>query len=105
MPKAPLPPRLLFRSNKPSPETQAAVVKAASRGLRETNKIIIGLKEAVSVAKGEAKPVRVHQFRGAVRGELIGVRLQPDMLERLDDMRGERSRPEAIRAILGKHLA
>lgn len=38
------------------------------------------------------------------KGQLIGVRLQPDQLAKLDAVRGDQTRPEAIRAILSKAL-
>lgn len=38
------------------------------------------------------------------QGTLIGVRLQPDQLAKLDAFRGEQTRPAAIRAILKEKL-
>ena len=42
--------------------------------------------------------------RGAVKGELVGVRFQPELLALIDAERGERSRPEAIRRLVEKTL-
>ena len=42
--------------------------------------------------------------RGEQRGEAILLRLQPDMLARLDKHRGSATRPQAIRQILDKGL-
>lgn len=39
------------------------------------------------------------------KGQLIGVRLQPEQLAKLDAMRGDQTRPEAIRAILANALS
>ena len=37
-------------------------------------------------------------------GTLVGVRLQPKLLKRLDKHRGGKTRPQAIRELLEKHL-
>lgn len=42
--------------------------------------------------------------RGKVKGELVGTRMQPDLLKRLDRARGDMTRPEKIRAVLDKGL-
>ncbi len=46
----------------------------------------------------------VKRSRGAVTGTAITVRLQPELLARLDVQRGAVSRPEAIRSILEQSL-
>ena len=42
--------------------------------------------------------------RGEVRGELVGVRMQPDMLAQIDALRGGRSRAEVVRSLLPEVL-
>lgn len=42
--------------------------------------------------------------RGKVKGELVGTRMQPDLLKRLDKSRGDKTRPEKIRDVLDKGL-
>jgi hypothetical protein len=46
-------------------------------------------------------PNRPMRRRGRIRGTLVGVRLQPELLQWLDAVRGnEWTRPEAVRLIL-----
>lgn len=42
--------------------------------------------------------------RGRVKGFLVGVRLQPELLAKLDRLRGKLSRPEQIRLLLEERL-
>ena len=46
----------------------------------------------------------VKRERAKQAGTLVGVRLQPDLLRRVDATRGERSRPETIRELIGLGL-
>lgn len=53
----------------------------------------------------KAAPQRPKRYRGAARGTLVGVRLQPNLLASLDRHRGGMTRPEAIRRLIEKALA
>jgi hypothetical protein len=64
------------------------------------------ISEALRVASLiHRKAETAARTRGAVRGTLVGVRLQPDLLKRLDAYAGLLSRPEAIRMLVEAALA
>ena len=52
-------------------------------------------------------PQELDEIEVTVRGKkgvLVGVRMQPKLLKRLDKHRGGKTRPQAIRELLEKHL-
>ena len=58
-----------------------------------------GLAKAAAAIMADTRPEGKRE-----RGEPILVRLQSGMLKKLDEQRGDRSRPEAIRRLLEKAL-
>lgn len=57
-----------------------------------------------SMAKHKPEPKKRGRPKTTGTGQLIGVRLLPDMIAALDRERGDDSRPEAIRIILRRAL-
>ena len=101
MVKETLPVRSLFKPLLPSgrgtPQLLGGFARAAA--LPEERR-----KEIASTAAKVRWGKEPRSTRGAVKGRLIGVRLQPDLLARLDKHRGGQTRPEAIRRLVEKEL-